>query len=522
MVTNRATVFIIVLNLLYLCFPGQALASHRLEISQQFSEYNIDTVLLSSIYQHPVDHLWLKEQQPNDQAYIALEFIASSSHHGLNPDHYHDSLLQEFDPTADESEAQLFDLLLTDGLLKLIHDIAVGRLDPTIVDPKWSIPRASFDAAAFMQYALLEDDFKACLNSLIPASNQYRQLIAAAVRYQDYIDRGDWNKIPLTPVLRSGDFHQNVPAIRERLAFEDNSLVAKTSNLSSLYDENLEQAVQHFQRRHSLKVDGVIGPQTLRAMNVSAAERLQQIKINLERLRWLPDDLGKRYIMVNLANFRLTAIDEDQIKLDMRVIVGQTKRPTPSFSSKMTHVVFNPYWNVPRKLARLDLLPRQQTNTDYFDLYNIRIFDNNNGRRTEVNPDSIDWSSINHRHFPYTLRQDPGEKNALGRLKFMLVNPWAINLHDTPAKNLFNQSKRNFSSGCIRVEDPLALANFSLSGIHNQQAISVAFNSNKNHTTRLKEPLSVYAVYVTVWLNENEVMFSPDSYQRDRDMAKYL
>ena len=518
----RATIFIIVLNLLYQCFSGQALASHRLEKLQQFSDYNIDTVSLSSIYQHPVDYLWLNEQQPSDQAYVALEFIANSSHHGLNPNHYHYSLLQEIDPTAAKSKAQLFDFLLTDGLLKLIHDIAVGRLDPTIVDPKWSIPRASFDAAEFLQHALMVNHFKASLNALIPASNQYRQIKAAAVRYQDYVDRGDWNKIPGTPVLRPGDLHHNVTAIRERLAFEDHSLVPVSSNLSSHYDENLEQAVQQFQRRHGLKVDGVIGPETLRAMNVSAAERLQQIKINLERLRWLPDDLGKRYIMVNLANFRLTAFDKDKIKLDMRVIVGKTKRPTPSFASKMTHVVFNPYWNVPRKLARLDLLPRQQTNPDYFDHYNIRIFDHKNGKRTEVNPDSIDWSSINHRDFPYTLRQDPGEKNALGRLKFMLPNQWAINLHDTPVKSLFNQSKRNFSSGCIRVEDPLALANFSLSGIYNQQTISDIFSSNKNHTTILKEPLSVYAVYVTVWLNENEVMFSPDSYQRDQKMAEYL
>jgi len=520
--TNRAAIFVIVLNLLYQCFFGQALSSHRLEQTQQFSDYNLDTVSLSSIYQHPVDYLWLDEQQPNYQAYVALEFIAGSSQHGLNPDYYHYSLLQELDPAAGKSEAQLFDLLLTDGLLKLIHHIAVGRLDPAIVDPKWSIPRSTFDATAYLQHALSVWHFKACLNALVPTSSQYRQLKSVAMRYQDYVERGGWNKIPETPVLRPGDNHQNVPAIRERLAFEDNSLVPITTNLSSYYGENLEQSVRRFQRRHSLKVDGIIGPVTLHTMNVSAAERLQQIKINLERLRWLPDDLGKRYIMVNLANYRLTAIEEDKIKLDMRVIVGQTKRPTPSFATKMTHVVFNPYWYVPRKLARLDLLPRQQTNPDYFDHYNIRIFDNTNGKRTEVDPDSIDWSSINHRHFPYTLRQDPGEKNALGRLKFMLPNQWSINLHDTPVKSLFNHNRRNFSSGCIRVEDPLALANFSLTGIHNQQTISNILSSSKNYTTKLKEPLYVYAVYVTVWLNGNEVMFSPDSYQRDQKMAKYL
>ena len=498
------------------------MAYHRLEKAQQFSDYNIDTTSLSSLHHHSTDYLWLENQQLKDKAYDALEFIASSSHHGLNPDDYHYDLLQQVDPGISESDALRFDLLLTDGLIKLIHDITVGRLNPTVVDPEWSIPQAPFDAAEFLQLALSVNHFKACLNALIPTSNQYHQLIAAAARYQSYVNRGDWSKISETPVLRPGEFHQNIPAIRDRLAFEDDGLISITSNQSSHFDENLEQAVQQFQHRHSLKVDGIIGPATLRAMNVSATERLQQIKINLERLRWLPDDLGKRYIMVNLANYRLTAIENDKIKLDMRVIVGRKKRPTPSFASKMTHVVFNPYWNVPRKLARLDLLPRQQANPDYFDHYNIRIFNTKNGKKTEVDPDSIDWSAINRRHFPYTLRQDPGEKNALGRLKFMLPNQWAINLHDTPVKSLFNNTRRNFSSGCIRVEDPLALANFSLSGIHNQQTILGAFSSNQNHTTKLKQPLSVYAIYSTVWLNGNELIFSPDSYLRDQKMAKYL
>ena len=269
-------------------------------------------------------------------------------------------------------------------------------------------------------------------------------------------------------------------------------------------------------------IDGIIGPETLHTMNVSAADRLQQIRINMERLRWLPDDLGKRYILVNLANYRLTAIDEDRIELDMRVIVGRAKRQTPSFTSKMTHVVFNPYWNVPRKLARLDLLPRQQADPGYFRDYNIRIFDRSQGKRTEVDPDSIDWSAIDLRRFPYSLRQDPGDKNALGRLKFMLPNRWSINIHDTPAKSLFDQDRRNFSSGCIRVEDPLALANFSLGGNYNRQSIADIFASNQNYSTRLEEPLPVYAVYVTVWLQDDKVMFAPDSYRRDQRMAAYL
>ena len=520
--TNRAIIYVVVVNLITLFFSGQVMAYQRLINPQQQNNDDIDTASLSHLYQQPSDYLWIDQKKLKVKAYDALEFITRSVNHGLNPNDYHHDLLQHLDPTGDKSEAHLFDLMLTDGLLKLIRDISTGRLDPALVDPKWSIPRPPFNAAAFLQQALSTEHFKAGLNSLIPVSDQYRKLTAAAARYQDFLNRGGWLNIPETPELRAGRSHQNIPLIRDRLAIEHGTLNSPDTEQGNYYDEKLEQAVRQFQRRHSLDVDGIIGPASIDAMNVSAAERLQQININLERLRWLPDDLGERYIMVNLANYRLTAIDNNQTKLNMRVIVGKKKRSTPSFSSKMTHVVLNPRWYVPNKLARLDLLPKQQYNPDYFDQYNFRVFDNKNGNSTEVDPGSIDWQSMTRQHFPYSLVQDPGKNNALGRLKFILPNPWKIYLHDTPSKSLFNQTQRNFSSGCIRVEDPLALAIFSMTGDATRQSLLDIINSDTIHFTKLEQPLSVYAVYATVWLDGDELMFSPDNYRRDQKMAKYL
>ncbi len=499
------------------------MANQPFHSPQQQNDFDIDTASFSHLYQHPSDYLWIDQQQLTIKAYDALEFIARSVNHGLNPNDYHQDLLQHLDPERNKSEAHLFDLMLTDGLLKLMRDISTGRLDPAIVDPKWAIPRIPFNATTFLQHALSSDHFKTHLSSLIPASDQYRQLTTAAARYQNFVEHGGWSKIPETPELRIGSSHQNIPIIRNRLAVENDTLNLPDPELNNnYYDEKLEQAVQQFQRRHGLKTDGIIGPATRLAMNVSAAERLQQIQINLERLRWLPDDLGERYIMVNLANYRLTAIDNSQTKLDMRVIVGKNKRSTPSFSSKMTHIVFNPRWYVPNKLARLDLLAKQQSNPNYFDHQNFRVFDNKNGKRTEVDPDSIDWKSMNKQNFPYTLVQDPGKKNALGRLKFILPNPWKIYLHDTPTKSLFNQTQRNFSAGCIRVEDPLALAIFSMTRDNTRQSLLDIINSDHIHRAELEQPISVYAIYTTVWLNAGELMFSPDSYQRDKKMAEYL
>ena len=485
-------------------------------------DHDIDTASLASLYPHATDYLWLENQQLKDQVTHALKFIADSANHGLNPNDYHLDLLQQLEPELNESEAHLFDLLLSDGLLKLIRDMSVGRLDPNVVDPKWSIPRASFNATAFLQHALSTNGFKDSLSSLIPVSQQYLQLKTAAERYQNHVELGDWRKIPATPALRAGDEHMNISAIRDRLSFDNDSINQTRPSKRNYYDKELEQVIKQFQRRHSLNTDGIIGPATIRAMNVSAAERLQQININLERLRWLPDDLGDRYIMVNLANYRLTAIEDDQVKLDMRVIVGKTKRSTPSFSSQMTHIVLNPKWYVPNKLARMDLLPKQQASPGYFERYNFRVFNYEDGNKTEISPDSVDWQAMTKQHFPYSLVQDPGKKNALGQLKFILPNPWKIYLHDTPSKSLFDQSQRNFSSGCIRVEDPLALAGFSLSRNNMQQPLLDIISSHENYSAKLEQPLSFYAIYATVWLNGNEVMFSPDSYQRDQRMAKYL
>jgi murein L,D-transpeptidase YcbB/YkuD len=217
-----------------------------------------------------------------------------------------------------------------------------------------------------------------------------------------------------------------------------------------------------------------------------------------------------------------SGVEHDEIKLDMRVIVGKAQRATPSFSSEMTQIVLNPHWYVPSKIARLDLLPKQRRNPDYFERQNIRVFDKVDGVSTEINPASIDWHALDEDNFPYALRQDPGSHNALGRLKFIMPNPWKIYLHDTPSKSLFNHSQRNFSAGCIRVEDPVALANFSLDGDDNQQHLLDTISSNKSSITELEKPVMVYAIYSTTWFDGKQVIFSHDNYQRDQKIAQFL
>ncbi len=489
---------------------------------QQDNAYDLDLVSLSHFYHDKSAALWLEKQQLSNKAYDALDFISSSSKQGLEPDNYHYLVLKQLDPSESMLAAQQFDILLTDGLLKLIHDLSVGRLKTTEADPDWFIPQAEFDAIYFLQQALLTKHLRTELDSLIPTSAEYRKLTQALARYQRYVARGGWSQIPQIPSIRPGDSHQQLPVIRARLTFEDSHIPRSDNPDSFQYDAQTQQAVRHFQETHGLKVDGIIGKETIAAMNIQASDRVKQIKIALERRRWMPDELGQQYLFINLANYTLSAVENSHEKLKMRVIVGREKRQTPSFSSQMDRVVVNPYWNVPRKLAVKDLLPKQQEDFNYFYSHNIRVFTRENGQKIEQDPYLVDWHALTQNNFPYTLRQDPGKQNALGIVKFLFPNQWAIYLHDTNHKKLFARSTRSLSSGCIRVEDPIALANFSLADRYKPKTILEMIESKENRGRKVTKSLSIYAVYFTVWMDDNEVNFSPDVYQRDKRMAKSL
>jgi murein L,D-transpeptidase YcbB/YkuD len=471
----------------------------------------------------PGSSIWLDNQQLNHHGLDALSFIRSSALHGLNPDDYHLSPLQQLLESGLNDHASEFDALLTDGLLDLIHDMAIGRLDPALADPEWHIERDDIDPAAFLHQALLTPHLRSTLNQLIPKASQYHQMTEALSHYTSLKVRGDWPVVPaLDGLLKPGQSHPMVPALRARLAIDNVTLTRPEFAGSELYDNVLVASVQQFQQQHGLKIDGIVGPETLAALNVTVEQVIDKIRINLERFRWLPDDLGERYLLINLGSYQLTAVEHGQIKLNMKVIVGRETRSTPSFSSAMSHIVINPYWNVPHRLARRDLLPKQQKDPDYFYLHEFNIYLRGDDSGTQIDPYRVNWDFISASDFPFRLQQRPGEFNALGRLKFMFPNPWNIYLHDTPDKALFDEAQRNFSSGCIRVEQPLELAEFTLNRFDAKESVISKIASGNNQGEKLKESLPVYAVYFTVWPYDNEIRFSPDPYKRDKRMLKYL
>ncbi|MGB5474289.1 MAG: L,D-transpeptidase family protein, partial [Gammaproteobacteria bacterium] len=285
------------------------------------------------------------------------------------------------------------------------------------------------------------------------------------------------------------------------------------------FDAGLDAAVRRFQAEHGLWIDGVVGARTLEALNVPVEKRIEQVRITLERWRWLPRNMGDRYIRVNIVAAELQLIEHDKPLLSMRAIVGRAYRQTPDLQGHIELITFNPTWTVPHTIAVEDLLPLQREDRTFLDRNRIRVFSTQDGR--EVNIQAVDWSSLTPRNFAYTLRQDAGPDNSLGRLKFSFENPYDIYLHDSPNKILFRLPGRTFSSGCIRIEEPMLLAEYLLASDQqmDRDAIRAALDAGTTRNVTLKHTVPVYLLYMNVWSDgEGKLHFRDDPYGRDQHL----
>lgn len=507
------------------CLWALLLIAPSIQAGAKLGSFGLTDDARLALYQDPAQLHWLDGTQLNALGEVAVQWLQNADQHGLKSRDYQLPRLMRQLNNISQHNARETDELLTATFLRLTEELAVGRIRPAVADPDWHITGDVFDGVTFLNELLSQNTGAGAMNkamqALLPQTPDYAFLQHSLADYQQIAKHGGWPAIGTMPLLKPGERHTELVNIRQRLAAEFNDVSAH-SNPIDIYDEQLVAAVKKFQQRYSLKVDGIIGSATLKALNEPVSQRISQLRTSLERLRWLPDDPGERYLLINLAGYQLSAVTGDSIALNMRVIIGRSYRQTPSFSSNMSHIVFNPYWNVPNKLARLDILPKQQQDPDYLTSQQFQVFEKINDQRVERHIDDINWQLLSSSYFPYTLRQQPGPLNALGTMKFMFPNPWSIYLHDTPQKDLFAQSQRNFSSGCIRVEDPLALAVFSLNQPDSAQLIDRVLASRKNTGHILETPLPVYAVYQTAWSENGEIRFAEDHYGRDARMAKFL
>ena len=436
--------------------------------------------------------------------------IENSESHGLQARDYHlDGLLG-----PDRCDATR-ELLATDAWLALAAHLHAGRVDPLTVEPDWTATRPSIDAVALLGQALAAGDVAGALERLAPSDPLYAELRKTLARFRGYAARSRWVGIESGPTLRLGDSGIRVEQLRARLLLSGLLEAEPAAASEAAFDISVEDAVRTFQRRANLEPDGVVGTLTLAQLNRHANDRIDQIRANLERLRWLPTDRGRRNIRVNIADFQLEAWADGAIQRVHQVIVGQQYRSTPSFSGKITHLVFSPWWEVPHSLAVRDKLPLFKRDPGAVARLGYVVVDRNGGI---VDPAGIDWKALSSSNFPYRLRQRPSPLNALGAVKFMFPNKHNVYLHDTSAPALFGRVRRSFSSGCIRVESALDLAQWLLSPMPEwtRERIDAAASAGTEQTVVLDEPVSVHLLYLTAVSDGNGgVRFVDDLYQRD-------
>lgn len=476
---------------------------------------------------------WLSaDGRPLPAADALLESLSEADREGLRPADYRPTALNERLAELRQRETlpavdQLadFDLLFTDTFLTYGAHLLSGRLAPGKVDRDWTIPPRSRDLAAVLQEALTQDTVTESLRALKPLNKSYGQLRETLERYRKVEQTGGWPTLGAGPNLRQGDQGPRVRTLRARLQTSGDLGDGRGNadqNAPAVFDKSVAEAVLRFQRRHGLQETGVVGPQTRTALNVPVSERIRQVELNMERWRWLPDDFGPRYILVNIPNFKMDVFEGDRRVMESKVVVGRLERQTPTFTSDMTYLVLSPRWYVPRSIAVKDKLPQLRRNPQALARQNIRIF---NSAGQPINPGAVDWSAVSAKNFNYQLRQEPGARNALGGVKFMFPNPYNVYLHDTPSRELFNRNQRTFSSGCIRISNPLDLAEYLLKDDPkwSQAAIKKAAASGRERVVNLSERVPVYLLYWTAWVDEEGLVnFRDDIYKRDQLMVRAL
>jgi len=472
--------------------------------------------ILSGVYRsRNHEPIWLAGAPLDREVSNLLAAIGESVGHGFAAERYHRSALEQLRNAGDDAARMALELLLTDAFLNQALHRGRGAVFPSNLDADWQVPPAEVDVGALLlETARRRNSVNKVLAALWPADEEYGRLLR---RRAEIAASGDESmaQVGPGPLLKPGQSSERVLMLKQRLM--------GPGEHTPLYDDDLRREVVAFQRAAGLEPDGVVGENTLEMLNATRVSWLDRIDANLERWRWLPRETPDTYIRVNIAAYSLRAIENGRPALAMNVIVGKPYRRTPVFTETIKYMVLNPYWNVPYSIATNDKLPLLQADAaaEARKGFDAKL----NGSDSFVAVDAIDWQPVTRRNFNYLLRQRPGPLNALGRIKFMLPNPYSVYLHDTPSRELFARQERSFSSGCVRLERPLQLAEWLLARERHPDAkrLEALVNTGETRTIYLKKPVPTYIVYFTAFsLDDGDVIFRRDIYGRDRLLIEAL
>lgn len=441
---------------------------------------------------------------------------------GMNPKDYHQQQVQGLRDGSLNLDVAARDLLLTDSLVRLTYHYALGKLEPKDFVATWNFEHQlpAVEPVEWLGRVIKNGGITAGLDNLKPTSAIYQNLVSALARYRAIATNGGWIVVDEGPTLRKGESGLRVAQLRLRLLGEGD-LTAAPVVAPDVFDGELEQAVKGFQRRHRLDADGVVGKQTVAAMNVTVQQRIDQIRVNLERARVL-QDIPPTAVVVDIAGFEVSLFRGGQRLLRSRAQVGRPYRSTPVFRDEIRYIEFNPTWTVPPTILKNDVLPGIKRDPRYLKSRNMQVLTRDGA---VVDPATVNWQLYPGRGFPYMIRQQPGPENALGRVKVMFPNEHMVYLHDTPSRDLFNRSERTFSSGCIRVEKIEQLVELLLDDPQqwSRAAIDDTIAARQTRRISLANPVPIYLVYWTVQVEDDgEVHFKRDPYEQDGALLKAL
>jgi L,D-transpeptidase YcbB len=514
---------------------------------KQFKEHENDIYLFYSERDYRLG--WFKDADLVPQSEKLLSTINEASREGLDPKEYKvvdiEDMIAQYNELGKKDSARLelqqqIDIALTGTYFNYASDFYRGRIDPSSVKQvQWGVRNNKIKLHKALQTILKERESTYPYYEFEALHKGYSDLREALHTFRAIEEKGGWSKVDIgnRKTLKKGDTAAVVIELRKRLN-PDAQIDANNPEMRK-FDEKLEAQVKQFQALHGLTQDGAVGGNTLRMMNVPVQERIQQIMMNMERWRWIPKrlvpkSLDQKYVWVNIPEYKMYIYEdpsnspeaEREYKkvMEMNVIVGKTMNSTPIFSDRMEYVVLAPFWNVPNSIVEKEIAPGILRNPGYLERQNMEVVTKERDPK-QVSPESIDWSSVTEKNFPYMVRQRPGPKNSLGTMKFLFPNEHAVYLHDTPTGSLFSQTQRGFSHGCVRLQRPMDLAKYVLQDMPEwtESRINETINGGEEKWITLPKKIQVYLVYFTSWVDsDGNVHFRDDIYGHDKSLEKEL
>lgn len=463
---------------------------------------------------------WVELRGTGQERIAAILYVLEDSWtHGLNPSHYHTDDIRALIRAEKAGERAHLELLVSDAIVRYGRDLTGMRLPPQEIDQRARYWRTPMEGVAVLEVVAGAAAPQAGLETLEPRDALYRRLREELMTLAAHPDRTVEDILPISfgnVILRHGDRHPQVPKLRTLMGVVHDPVHGPETR----YDDPLAAVVMDFQRRNGLSADGHIGPKTLAVLNRTPRERMEQIIVNMERLRWLGDKRPDKYILVNIPSMTMWAVENNEVALESIVIVGRPQRQTKSFTTEITGVRFNPRWTVPPTIKAQDFLPRLREDPTYLEGRGITVSAVIDGKRQVLDSTAIDWTTITRRDLAQMrMTQGAGDDNALGRIRVLMDNDYDIYLHDTNAPSYFNKPDRALSSGCVRVAEPEKMAHFILNGNQgwDEGRMRAILNSGNTRDITAERPVPVYLLYQTIWLDaDGNLIHGQDIYKQDQ------